>query len=57
MEQIKYKKRLIEPKIKRKLLYRGVVLIDGAKWSGKTTTAALYAKTIIKLQDPIIKKV
>lgn len=56
MNQIKYRKRLIEAKIKRKLLYSGAVLIDGAKWSGKSTTAALYAKTIIKLQDPIIKK-
>lgn len=57
MKKIKYKKRLIEPKIKRKLLYSGAVLIDGVKWPGKSTTAALYAKTIIKLQDPIIKKV
>ena len=56
MNQIKYRKRLIEAKIKRKLLYSGAVLIDGAKWSGKSTTAALYAKTTIKLQDPIIKK-
>lgn len=51
MSHIKYKKRLIETKIKRKLLYSGAVLIDGAKWSGKSTTATQYAKTIIKLQD------
>ncbi len=51
MSHIEYKKRLIETKIKKKLLYSGAVLIDGAKWSGKTTTAMQYAKTIIKLQD------
>ena len=51
MSNIEYKKRLIETKIKRKLLYSGAVLIDGAKWSGKSTTATQYAKTIIKLQD------
>ncbi len=51
MSHIEYKKRLIETKIKRKLLYSGAVLIDGAKWSGKSTTATQYAKTIIKLQD------
>ena len=33
MSHIEYKKRLIETKIKRKLLYSGAVLIDGAKWS------------------------
>ncbi len=42
MNQIQYKKRLIEAKISRKLLYSGAVLIDGAKWSGKSTTATLY---------------
>lgn len=30
----------------------GAVLIEGPKWTGKTTTAAQHAKSLIKLQDP-----
>lgn len=30
----------------------GAVLIEGPKWTGKTTTAEQFAKSIIKLQDP-----
>lgn len=55
MSKIQYKKRLIEDKIKRKMLYSGAVLIDGAKWVGKSTTASIFSNTIVKLQDPFIK--
>ncbi len=30
----------------------GAVLIEGPKWTGKTTTAEQHAKSFIKLQDP-----
>ncbi len=30
----------------------GAVLIEGPKWTGKTTTAGQHAKSIIKMQDP-----
>ncbi|HCC53233.1 MAG TPA: AAA family ATPase, partial [Porphyromonadaceae bacterium] len=30
----------------------GVVLIEGPKWCGKTTTAAQQAKSVLQLQDP-----
>ena len=30
----------------------GAVLIEGPKWTGKTTTAGQQAKSVIKLQDP-----
>ena len=30
----------------------GAVLIEGPKWTGKTTTAEQQAKSVIKLQDP-----
>ncbi len=30
----------------------GAVLIQGPKWTGKTTTAEQHAKSVIKLQDP-----
>lgn len=49
-----YLPRLIEKNIDNKLSYIGAIHIEGPKWCGKSTTASLYAKTIIKLQDPII---
>ncbi|MDD4000223.1 MAG: hypothetical protein PHX62_04945 [Bacilli bacterium] len=51
-----YRKRLIEIEIENKLIYGGAVYIEGPKWAGKSTTASLYAKIIIKLQNPITKK-
>ena len=30
----------------------GAVLIEGAKWTGKTTTAEQHARSVIKMQDP-----
>lgn len=50
-----YRKRLIEKEIENKLIYSGAVYIEGPKWCGKSTTASLYSKTNIKLQNPIIK--
>lgn len=49
-----YLPRLIEKNIANKLSYIGAIQIEGPKWCGKSTTAFLYAKTIVKLQDPII---
>ena len=51
-----YKPRLLEKEIKEKLAYSGAVYIEGPKWLGKSTTAMLFSKTIIKFQNPIIKK-
>lgn len=49
-----YIPRLIESSISRELSAIGCVSIEGPKWCGKSTTAELFAKTIIKLQNPII---
>lgn len=49
-----YRKRLIETSIKTKLNYIGAIQIEGPKWCGKSTTASLFAKTSVKLQDPIV---
>jgi len=38
--------------LKNKLRGKGAVLIEGAKWCGKTTTAAQAAKSILYMQDP-----
>ena len=56
MNIINYRKRLIESQIERKMSYSGGVIIEGAKWVGKSTTAGIFSNTVIKLQDPVIKK-
>lgn len=54
--KINYRKRIVEKEIIDKMQYSGAVHIEGPKWSGKSTTASLYSNTLIKLQNPIIKK-
>ncbi len=49
-----YLPRLIEKNIENKLSYIGAIHIEGPKWCGKSTTASMFAKTIIKLQNPIV---
>ncbi len=56
MNIINYRKRLIESQIEKKMSYSGGVIIEGAKWVGKSTTAGIFSNTVIKLQDPVIKK-
>ena len=55
MMNINYRKRLIESRIKKTMGFSGGVVIEGAKWVGKSTTASLFANTIVKLQDPITR--
>lgn len=43
MEKV-YKKRIADGLLQRKLAGKGAVLIEGAKWCGKTTTAEQIAK-------------
>lgn len=53
---INYRKRLIESRVKKTMEFSGGVVIEGAKWIGKSTTASLFANTVIKLQNPITKE-
>ena len=48
----KYRKRIADDILKRKLEGKGAILIEEPKWCGKTTTAAQQAKTIIYMDDP-----
>ena len=48
----KYKQRIIDVLLERKLKGKGAVLIQGAKWCGKTTTAEQKAKSILYMDDP-----
>jgi len=52
----KYKKRIADGLLDRKLAGKGAVLIEGPKWCGKTTTAEQQAKSILYMDDPEDKK-
>jgi len=51
-----YLDRLIDSTIEQELTAHGCVAIEGAKWCGKSTTGERFAKTVIKLQNPITFK-
>ena len=47
-----YLSRIADRMLHERLDAFGAVLIEGPKWTGKTTTAEQMAKSVIKLQDP-----
>ncbi len=47
----KYKQRIADYLLKKKLEGMGAVLIEGPKWCGKTTTAEQQAKSIVYMND------
>ncbi len=47
-----YKKRIADDVLQFCLESKGAVLIEGAKWCGKTTTALQAAKSVLYMQDP-----
>lgn len=47
-----YLKRVVDQKLSIYLQTFGAVLIEGPKWCGKTTTASIHAKSILKMQEP-----
>jgi len=52
----KYKKRVADNILAKRLKAKGAVLIEGAKWCGKTTTAEQIAKSVLYMQDPESQK-
>ncbi len=50
----KYKHRIADKLLKRKLLGKGAVLIEGPKWCGKTTTAKQLANSMLDLGDSAV---
>ena len=48
----KYRKRIADDILARKLEGKGAVLIEGPKWCGKTTTAEQVAASILYMDDP-----
>ena len=49
----KYKQRIADRIIERKIMGKGAVLIEGPKWCGKTTTAKQLAKSTLDLGDSL----
>lgn len=49
---MKYLKRIADEQLDLRLEAFGAVQIKGPKWCGKTTTAEMHAKSVIKMQDP-----
>lgn len=49
---MKYLARVADKMLQDRLEAFGAVLIEGPKWTGKTTTAEQHAKSVIKMQDP-----
>ena len=52
----KYKHRIADRLLERKVLGKGAVLIEGPKWCGKTTTAKQLAKSVLDLGDSAVLK-
>ncbi|MDL2305987.1 DUF4143 domain-containing protein [Bacteroides sp. OttesenSCG-928-D19] len=52
MNALTYKPRVIDQLLARKLQGKGAVLIEGAKWCGKTSTAEQQAQSVIYMSDP-----
>lgn len=51
----KYRKRIVDEILLKKLKGKGAVLVQGAKWCGKTTTAEKVAKSILYMANPVEK--
>ena len=51
-----YRQRIVDSLLDRKLRSKGAVLIEGPKWCGKTTTAKQLSNSVIRLDEPEIKK-
>ena len=49
-----YKHRIADELLKRKVLGKGAVLIEGPKWCGKTTTAKQLANSVLNLGDSAV---
>ncbi len=51
MKSEQYRQRIVDKILTRKLQGKGAVLIEGAKWCGKTSTAEQQAESVIYMSD------
>ena len=52
----KYRQRVVDTVLAKKLESMGAVLVEGPKWCGKTTTCKQFAKSILDLSDPDVRE-
>ena len=52
MSKNQYLSRICDVELQNALATMGAVLIEGAKWCGKTSTAAHVAQSTLFMQDP-----
>jgi predicted AAA+ superfamily ATPase len=50
-----YLPRVYDDVLARRLEAKGAVLVEGAKWTGKTTTSLRQAKSVLYMQDPALR--
>jgi len=50
-----YLPRIADTILQDRLESKGAVLVQGAKWCGKTTTASQIAKSVVYMQDPLLR--
>lgn len=55
-KEVKYKQRIADYMLRRRLEGKGAILIEGPKWCGKTTTAKQVAGSILNLGDITVLK-
>ncbi|MDR1136131.1 MAG: DUF4143 domain-containing protein [Clostridiales Family XIII bacterium] len=53
---MEYLKRISDEKLELLLRAKGAVLIEGPKWCGKTSSAEMFAKSVLYMQDPDTSK-
>lgn len=53
---MRYLKRIADDLLRLRLEAFGAVQVKGPKWCGKTTTAEMQAKSVIKMQDPDVRE-
>ncbi len=51
MDKTQYRPRIADSLVERKLKSAGAVVIEGAKWCGKTSTAAQYSQSEVYLSQ------
>lgn len=49
---VRYLRRVADQQLEERLKAKGAVLVEGAKWCGKTTTCEKHAGSALYLQDP-----
>ena len=53
MTDFKYKPRIADSILQKKLKSSGAVLVEGPKWCGKTTTSEQHANSVNYISDPV----